>query len=111
MRSEEETNRALTQYADTVRRICMLYLKNQTDTEDIFQTVFMKYLLSTKQFKNREHEKAWIIRVTVNACRDWIRSFFPQPDCAFGPGWRHRSGNAGGPRGGAGGGFGTATKI
>ena len=42
MRSEQETERALALYADTVRRICMVHLKNEADTEDIFQTVFIK---------------------------------------------------------------------
>ena len=42
MRSEEEVGRAIDKYADMVRRICMLHLKNDADTEDIFQTVFMK---------------------------------------------------------------------
>ena len=41
MRSEQEANRAIEQYADTVRRICMVHLKNYTDTEDVFQTVFL----------------------------------------------------------------------
>ena len=44
MRSPEEIDRAMELYADTVRRICMVYLKNYADTEDIFQTVFLKYL-------------------------------------------------------------------
>ena len=48
MRSEQEANRALDLYSDTVRRICMIHLKNYADTEDIFQTVFLKYVLSSK---------------------------------------------------------------
>ena len=76
MRSEQEVNRAIERYADTVRRICMLHLKNRADTEDIFQTVFLKYLLHTAPFADDEHEKAWLIRVTINACRDLLRSFF-----------------------------------
>lgn len=76
MRSEQEANRAIDRYADTVRRICMIHLKNHTDTEDIFQNVFLKYVLSTTVFENEEHEKAWFIRVTINACRDLLKSFF-----------------------------------
>ena len=76
MRSEEEANRAIELYADTVKRICMVHLKNRADTEDIFQTVFLKYVLSSQFFESPEHEKAWIIRVTVNACRDLLKSFF-----------------------------------
>lgn len=76
MRSEQEANRAIERYADTVRRICMIHLKNHADTEDIFQNVFLKYVLSTTVFESEEHEKAWFIRVTINACRDLLRSFF-----------------------------------
>lgn len=76
MRSEWEANRAIDRYADLVRRVCMIHLKNHTDTEDIFQTVFLKYVTGTTEFESEEHEKAWFIRVTINACKDLLRSFF-----------------------------------
>ena len=76
MRSEEEASRAIDLYGDTVKRICMIHLKNYADTEDIFQTVFLKYVLKSPEFHSTDHEKAWIIRVTINACRDLLKSFF-----------------------------------
>ena len=76
MRSEWEANRAIDRYADLVRRVCMIHLKNHADTEDIFQTVFLKYGTGTTEFESEEHEKAWFIRVTINACKDLLRSFF-----------------------------------
>ena len=76
MRSEEDASRAIDQYADTVRRICMVHLKNYDDTEDIFQTVFLKYVLHSAPFDSEEHEKAWIIRVTINACKDFLKNVF-----------------------------------
>ncbi len=76
MRSEEDASRAIERYSDTVRRLCMIHLKNYADTEDIFQTVFLKYVLSSVSFESEEHEKAWIIRVTINACKDLLKSFF-----------------------------------
>lgn len=75
MRSEPEVNTAIERYADTVRRLCVVYLKNSADTEDVFQNVFFKYFLSSKTFESGEHEKAWFIRVTINACKDWLKSF------------------------------------
>ncbi len=69
-------NEAIERHADTVRRLCMIYLKNYADTEDIFQTVFLKYVLSSVSFESEEHEKAWFIRVTINACKDLLRNFF-----------------------------------
>ena len=76
MRSEQEADRAVERYSDMVRRLCMIHLKNYADTEDIFQTVFLKYVLSSVSFENEEHEKAWFIRVTINACKDLLKSFF-----------------------------------
>lgn len=76
MRGEDELNRAIDLYSDTVKRICFIHLKNEADTEDIFQTVFLKYILSPLVFESAEHEKAWIIRVTINACKDLLKNFF-----------------------------------
>ncbi len=76
MRNEEEVNRAIERHADTIRRLCMIHLKNHADTEDIFQTVFLKYVLSSVSFENEEHERAWFIRVTINACKDLLKNFF-----------------------------------
>lgn len=76
MRGEEEAARAIERYGDMVRRLCLVHLKNPADTEDIFQNVFLKYVLSPVVFESPEHEKAWLIRVTLNACRDLVKSFF-----------------------------------
>ena len=79
MRSEEEVSRAIDTYADLVRRMCLVRLKSREDTEDIFQTVFLKYLQHTKPFESAEHEKAWFIQVTLNACRDLLRFWARRP--------------------------------
>lgn len=76
MRSEQQVSEAIQKYADTIQRLCMIHLKNHADTEDVFQTVFLKYALHATAFESDEHEKAWFIRVTCNACRDILRSFF-----------------------------------
>lgn len=76
MRSELQVSLAIEKYADLVKRICMLNLKNYADTEDIFQTVFLKYAMSSIDFENDSHEKAWFIRVAMNASRDLLKNFF-----------------------------------
>ncbi len=73
MKSAEDLNRVMDAYGDMVRRICFVHLKNRHDTEDVFQNVYMKYLLHEDSFASAEHEKAWFARVTINACTDWLR--------------------------------------
>ncbi len=75
MKSAEDLNRVMETYADMVRRICFVHLKNRHDSEDVFQNVYMKYLLHENSFESPEHEKAWFARVTINACTDWLRYF------------------------------------
>lgn len=76
VRSEYAVEQALCRYGDTVRRICFCHLNTREDSEDIFQEVFLKYMLYDPPFESDEHEKAWLIRVTVNACKDLNRRLF-----------------------------------
>ena len=76
MRSEREVSIAIDTYSDMVLRLCGVYLKNDADAEDIFQTVFLKYTMNSPEFESEEHEKAWLVRVTKNACKDLLKSFF-----------------------------------
>lgn len=73
MKSAKDLERVMELYADMVRRICLVHLKNRHDTEDVFQNVYMKYMLYEGSFENSAHEKAWFARVTINACTDWLR--------------------------------------
>jgi RNA polymerase sigma-70 factor (ECF subfamily) len=83
MRSESEANRAIELYGDTVYRICLLYLRNRYDADDVFQDVFLKLILYGKSFNSNAHEKAWLIRVTINACKDVLKSFFRKNSTSF----------------------------
>ncbi|RKJ20175.1 sigma-70 family RNA polymerase sigma factor [bacterium D16-50] len=76
MRNELEINHAVENYSDMIRRICLCHLKNAADVEDVFQTVFLKYLLYKGTFESAEHEKAWFVRVAINACKDHLKSLF-----------------------------------
>ena len=74
--NEAQAQRLVSLYADLILRISYSYLKQTYDAEDICQTVFLKYLTAQPQFDAIEHEKAWIIRTTINACKDHLRSAF-----------------------------------
>lgn len=73
MRSADDISRAMTLHGDAVWRACAAYVSFH-DAEDVFQDVFLKYALTEASFNGAEHEKAWLIRVAVNACKDVLKS-------------------------------------
>ncbi len=70
---ESEFETKYNDYGSMLYKIAFLYLSNATDAEDVLQDVFTKYLCGGYQFKDAEHEKAWLIRVTQNKCLDYLR--------------------------------------
>lgn len=62
-----------TAYADMLYRIAVSILRSSDDAEDAVQNAFCRYLDKAPEFHDREHEKAWLIRVTVNQCKDLMR--------------------------------------
>lgn len=78
--AEEVFNQKYAQYADLLYRIAFLQLGSQSDAEDALQEVFIKLLYKAPPFRDAQHEKAWLIRVTQNKCRDLRRAHaFRQP--------------------------------
>ena len=73
---EKEARRLVTSYADMILRISTNYLKNVSESEDVCQTVFLKYMTSDHDFDSPEHEKAWVIRTAINVCKDELKSAF-----------------------------------
>lgn len=61
-------------YIDTVFRVAYNYLRSATDADDITQNVFLKLLKEKKTFESEAHVKNWLIRVTVNECKNLTRS-------------------------------------
>lgn len=78
MENRETYNKIVDDYSDMIFRIAYQNLYNKQDAEDIMQEVFLSLLKTDKQFKDFNHIKAWLIKVTVNKCIDFKKSFFRQ---------------------------------
>ena len=72
-RPTDEIERIVNTYGDMLYRICILMLQNESDVEDVVQETFIKYYQKAPAFTDAEHEKAWLIRVAANRCKDLLR--------------------------------------
>lgn len=60
------------QYADMVYRLAWAYVRNNTDADDVFQEVFLRYIRRAPEFETEEHRKAWLLRVTINRAKSHL---------------------------------------
>lgn len=74
IQTEKQYNKIVENYSDMIFRIAHQYLYNKYDAEDIVQEVFVKLLSRKVIFKDEEHVKSWLIRVTINQCLDYKKS-------------------------------------
>lgn len=61
-------------YSDMVIRIAYQNLRKEKDAEDVAQDVFLKLVQFCDSFNDYEHVKAWLIRATINKCKDFRKS-------------------------------------
>lgn len=65
-------------YKNLLYGIAFAYLKNNADVEDVLQEFFLKRIYHAPIFQSEEHEKRWMIRITVNMSRNVLKSFWNQ---------------------------------
>lgn len=90
MRPTNDIEKALSAHGAAVWRMCVLYFGNGADAQDAYQDAFLKYALADEvAFKDDEHRKAWLLRVTSNTCKDLLkmseRKNVPLADMAHDP--------------------------
>lgn len=61
-------------YSDMLYKIAFLQLRNNQDAEDVVQETFYQFIRRKIEFQSLDHEKAWLIKVTLNGCRKVWRS-------------------------------------
>lgn len=60
-------------YAKVIASACLMRLGSSADAEDCFQNTFLKLYTSSPEFKDRQHLKAWLLRVAINECHSVLR--------------------------------------
>lgn len=70
---EKDIREAVIKYSDMLYKICIVILCNEQDVQDAIQDTFCRYLEKKPDFRDEDHEKAWLIKVATNICRDMIR--------------------------------------
>ena len=79
-----DTNQqAASAYADAILRLSYAYLKNTYDAQDVCQTVFVKLLTEPREFGSAEHERAYVLRMAANACKDLLKSPWRKRTCGL----------------------------
>ena len=71
-----EFDRLYAAYADMVYRLALLRTRSRTDAEDVVQEVFFRCLRRQPDFQSVEHQKAWLLTVTVNCSKNLLTSAF-----------------------------------
>lgn len=73
---EQALVRLMQIYGDSVKRMCCVYLHDLPSAEDAAQETFIKAFEHMEPLLAGEirSEKAWLMRIAVNTCKDMLRS-------------------------------------
>ena len=74
--TDEQITIMVDKYGNMILRLAYIYFKNSADAEDAVQEVFLKIVENMPDFNDESHEKAWIIRATVNVCKNKLKLFW-----------------------------------
>lgn len=64
------------EYKDNIYAVAFNVCKNAQDAEDVVQDTFISYYTEKKEFENRQHIRAWLIRVAINKAKNVNRTFW-----------------------------------
>lgn len=70
---KREIEEVLNKYGDLIFRTCLILLGNTEDAQDAVQDTMIKYIRKAPKFQDENHEKAWLLKVSSNRCKDILR--------------------------------------
>jgi len=72
--SRDEIEGILKRYGDMIYRMAYIQVKNRDVADDIYQEVCMRLVRQKTRIEPEEHLKAWLLRITINCCKDYWKS-------------------------------------
>lgn len=72
------------EYGDELTILAYSYVKNIEDAKDIVQNVFVTAYLKIDEFRGESTAKTWLYRVTINKCKDHLKSSLVKRIILFG---------------------------
>ncbi len=63
-------------YADSVYRLCISYMKNGPDAEDVMQETFLKFYQRESLIQPKEEAKAWLFVTAANGCKNLLKHWW-----------------------------------
>lgn len=69
----ENAGRLLSEYGDSILRLSYSYLHRIEDAEDVVQDTLLQYMKTVPIFQDANHEKAWLLRVAINICKNRLK--------------------------------------
>lgn len=82
-RTSEEIADLYHRHADTVYKVCYIMLHHTADAEDAVQSTFIQLMNSNVRFRDYEHEKAWLIVVAKNQCKNMLKHWWRRLKTTF----------------------------
>ena len=73
-RSEKFVRHAMAAHGNSVYLVALAQTRSDTDAQDVAQDVFCRLLTDGTAFTGDDHLRAWLLRVTVNRCRELYRT-------------------------------------
>lgn len=75
---KDEMEKILTEYGDMVYRMAYIQVKNRDVADDIYQEVWIRLIRQGNRIEPESHLKAWLLRTTINCCKDYWKSAWVQ---------------------------------
>lgn len=72
--AEERLKHMMAAYGTRLLRLCAVVLKDAALAEDAAQDTYLKAWKKLHTLKEMDSEEAWLMRIGLNTCRDYLRT-------------------------------------